>query len=148
MFRICSEIYCDCLIILDVYVYMIFPLIQILVSVILKDDIDCKNSFIPISDWLITDSLFTFATGINVYYFINSNKGSLRDIFTSFFYYVLATFDIVWLLLGTIDIFNNCIIYEKDDVKFYLILSLCTFIILIYKSLIVKKPIRKPLLEI
>lgn len=143
------EISCDIiLVIIDVYVYIIFPFIQLLVATIMKEEIECKNSFIAISDWLIVDSVFTFLTGVNVYYYIKSNKGSFCDIITSFCYYILAFFNILWLLLGTIDIFNNCIVYEKDDIKFYLILSLCTFIILIYKLLIVKKPKRKPLLDI
>ena len=145
MFEITSDIIP---VIIDVYVYLIFPFIQILIAVILKEEIDCKNSFMRISDWLIVDSVFTFLTGVNVYYYIKSNKGSFFDIITSYCYYVLACFNVLWLLLGTIDIFNNCIVYEKDDIKFYLILSLCTFIILIYKLLIVKKPKKKPLLDI
>jgi hypothetical protein len=134
--------------VIDIYVYVAFPFIQILTAIILAEDINCKNSFMKISDWLTVDAIFTVLTGINIYYYIKSYKGSICGVLTSFFYYILLIFNILWLILGIIDIFNNCIIYENDDIKFYLVLSLFTFVMIIYKLLVVKRPERRPLLEI
>jgi len=133
---------------IDGLIYFIFPIIQIIVTNIFSNALDCKNAFIRINVWLNIDAILTILTGINIYYYIEQDRRNLCEIITTVFYYVFGFLNILWFILGIIDIFNNCIMYEPNDVKFYLILSLGGVCFLIYKIFVVKKRDRRPLLDI
>ena len=132
----------------DIFVYFIFPIIQLIVINALSDRINCEDSFIKISAWINIDIFLTMLTGINLYYYITQNRKNFCENITTVLYYVLGFFNILWFILGVIDIFHNCIGYERDDVKFYLTFTLGIFTLLIYKIFIVKKRERRALLDI
>ena len=113
-----------CLIIIKCLFFLlcliVLPIIEIFFSVNYKDDITCKTSiYIDVSTWLIIHATISLVIScINLNYLISESKCS------KVIYYIFSLLYLLWLILGSIILWQDCYNFSPNNVYILMWISL------------------------
>lgn len=113
-----------CLIIVLFFI-LILPIIEIYFGTRYYNNIDCVSTIkIPLSIWLIVKGSVTIINIFNIcIYFVVINN-DIGKLLSSYLMYLINIFSFIWIILGSIIFWRDCVLCKPDDLNILMYFSL------------------------
>ena len=115
--------------------FIIFPILQIFIGFKYKNEITCETkTFGNLGNWFITQG---FITGL-LSFLILINKQCEND-YISYSFYILSLFTFIWIIIGSVVYFENCIDFTPVAINIFLWVCLIIAFIMLIKAIQINK---------
>ena len=116
-FTICS--------IISIGIIITLPIVEIIFGIKYLNKISCHSEInIPLDIWLLIKGCYTFIIICCIGIYSLSGEKSIVKIFSLPFVYLLQLFHLIWVILGSIIFWNNCINSVTSELSILLYISL------------------------
>jgi hypothetical protein len=104
--------------------FLIMPTLEFFFASYYQNKIKCNNSLMNLSVWLVIKGITSYLSIICLLLSIMSDRQTLFYTVFSPFSIILILFTIVWLIIGSVIFFKDCLNVEETELNTFMYISL------------------------
>ena len=104
--------------------FLIMPTLEFFFASYYQDKTKCNKSLVNLSVWLVIKGITSYFCIISLLFSIISDRQTLFYIVCSPFSIILNLFIIVWLIIGSVIFFKDCLNVEDEELNTFMYISL------------------------
>ena len=100
--------------------FILIPLVEIAITDINQKELTCETSMnLTIVEWSYLKNIFIMLLSFLMVIYLMFSKYSIMRYFSRISIFVVNFFIIIWLIIGIILIYSECLYYISDDMAFF-----------------------------
>ncbi len=100
--------------------FILIPIVEIAITDINQKELDCNPSMnLNIVEWSYLKNIFIMILSFLMVIYLMFSKHSIMRYFSRISIFIVNFFIIIWLIVGIVLIYSECVYYISDDMSFF-----------------------------